>query len=40
MKTYFAEPAVEVIKFHTEDVITASATEEEDFFLPLMPPCA
>ena len=29
MKTFFAEPAVEVIKFNTEDVITASAGGDE-----------
>ena len=38
MKTYFAEPSVEVIKFAVEDVITASALEEEEL-PPLMPPC-
>ena len=39
MKTYFAEPSVEVIKFAVEDVITASALEEEEELIPLMPPC-
>ena len=29
MKTYFAEPSVEVIKFAVEDVITVSGEEEE-----------
>ena len=39
MKTYFAEPSIEVINFSVADVITASG-EEEDEILPLMPPCA
>ena len=30
MKTYFAEPMVEVVKFSVEDVITESAIEEEE----------
>lgn len=36
MKTYFAEPMVEVVKFAVEDVITESVEEE---LIPLMPPC-
>ena len=39
MKTYFAEPSVEVIKFAVEDVITASADDEEETLPALMPPC-
>lgn len=42
MKTYFAEPAVEVIKFNTEDVITASGEVVEEEEIPdmaMIPPC-
>lgn len=40
MKTYFAEPSIEVVNFSVADVITASAVEEEEEIIPLMPPCA
>lgn len=39
MKTYFAEPSIEVVKFAVEDVITASSEEEEEFDFTLEPPC-
>lgn len=39
MKTYFAEPMVEVVKFAVEDVITESATAEETTIPALIPPC-
>lgn len=39
MKTYFAEPMVEVVKFAVEDVITESTGSTETTIPALMPPC-
>ena len=40
MKTYFAEPMVEVVKFAVEDVITESTGGTTETTIPaLIPPC-